>query len=158
VLYTPELAIAFAYIFGKYLLIPVGQVFGSRSASSYFSLLSDIRAYVATCADLITGYPLHPLVAAAELPSEPLPLSLVPTIANSLNPVLTPLQATSYSNCCFVDGNGVAGLQSNIKQSLHSSVVLAFLLFGWPDDDRRSSCLAPDKWEKISCTICSTSF
>ncbi len=148
VLYTPELAIAFAYVFGQYLLIPVGQVFGSRSAPSYFSLLSDIRAYVATCADLITGYPLHPLAAAAELPPEPPPSSLVPAIADILNPVLTPLEAASHSNCCFVDDNGVAGLRSNIKQSLHKSVVSAFLLFGWPVNDRRSSCLAPDKWEK----------
>jgi hypothetical protein len=106
----PELPIAFAYVFGKYLLIPVGQVFGSRLAPSYFSLLLDIRSYVATCADLITGYPLHPLVAAAELPPEPLPSSPVPALADSMNPVLTPLEAASHSNCCFVDDNGVAGL------------------------------------------------
>jgi hypothetical protein len=30
VLYTPELAIAFAYVFQDFLMIPVGQVFGSR--------------------------------------------------------------------------------------------------------------------------------
>jgi hypothetical protein len=42
VLYTPELAIAFAYVFGLFLLIPIGQVFGSRSAPSYFYLLSNI--------------------------------------------------------------------------------------------------------------------
>jgi hypothetical protein len=36
VLYTPELAIAFAYVFGIFLLIPIGQVFRSRSAPSYF--------------------------------------------------------------------------------------------------------------------------
>ncbi len=125
----------------------MGQVFGSRSAPFYFSLLSDIRAYVATCADLITGYPLHPLAAAAELPSAPLPASLTPAIADSLNPVLTPLEAASHSNCCFVDDNGVAGLRSNIQHSLHNSVISAFLLFGWPESDRRSSCLAPDKWE-----------
>jgi hypothetical protein len=71
VLYTPELAIAFVYVFGRFLLIPVGQVFGSWSAPSYFSLLLDIRAYVATCAELITGYPAHPLAAAADLPPKP---------------------------------------------------------------------------------------
>jgi hypothetical protein len=31
-LYSPELAILFAYVFGSYLIVPVGQVFGSRSA------------------------------------------------------------------------------------------------------------------------------
>jgi hypothetical protein len=130
VLYTPGLAIVFAYVFGQYLLISVGQVFSSRSAPSYFSLLSDIRAYVATCADLITGYPLHPLAAAVKLPSEPGPTSLAPAVADSLNPVLTLFQASPHSNCCFVDDNDVAGLCLTIKQSLHNSVVSAFLLFG----------------------------
>jgi hypothetical protein len=65
VLYTLELAIAFAYVFKGFLLIPVSQVFGSRLAPSCFSLLSNIRAFVTTCGDLITGYPMHPLAVAA---------------------------------------------------------------------------------------------
>jgi hypothetical protein len=148
ILYTPELAIVFAYIFGAFLLIPVGQVFGSRSAPSYFSLMSDIRAFVATCADLITGYPMHPLAVAAELPPAPLPADLAPAIADSQNLPLSQLEQDSHSNSCFVDDNGILALRTNIKNTLHNSVVAAFLLFGWPDDDRRSSCLAPDKWER----------
>jgi hypothetical protein len=147
VLYPPDLAIAFAYVFRAFLLIPVGQVFGSRSAPSYFSLLSNIRAFMATCADLITGYPLHPLAAAAELPDEPLLSALVPAISDSLNPPLSELEAASHSNCCFVDDNGVAGLHTNIVDSVHNSIISTFLLFGWPRDDGRSSCLAPGKWE-----------
>jgi hypothetical protein len=59
-LYTPELAIAFADVFGIFLLIPAGQVFRSPSVPSYFSLLSNISAYImATCVDLITGSPMH---------------------------------------------------------------------------------------------------
>jgi hypothetical protein len=42
ILYSPEMAILFAYVFGPFLIIPVGQVFGSRSAPSFFSLKSDI--------------------------------------------------------------------------------------------------------------------
>ena len=34
-IYNPELAAAFAYVFNKYIIIPVGQVFGSRSAPSF---------------------------------------------------------------------------------------------------------------------------
>jgi hypothetical protein len=148
VLYHPDLAIAFTYVFGAFLLIPIGQVFGSWSTPSHFSLLSDIRAFVATCADLITGYPLHSLAAAAELPGEPLPSDLVPAISDSLNPPLLELEAASHSNCCFVDDDGVAGLPTNIIDSVLKSIVSAFLLFGWPEDDRRSSCLAPNKWER----------
>jgi hypothetical protein len=148
VLYTPELAIVFAYVFSSYLLIPVGQVFGSRSAPSYFSLLSDIRAFVATCGDLITGHPMHPLAAAAGLPPEPLPSELAPAIADSLNQPLSLAEQACPSNCTFVDDNGVMSLRSEIRVTLHNSIIAAFLLFGWPHEDRRSSCLAPDKWER----------
>ena len=40
VLCHPDMAVVFAYIFLDFLIIPVGQVFGSRSAPSYFSLMS----------------------------------------------------------------------------------------------------------------------
>jgi hypothetical protein len=42
VLYHPDLAVVFVYVFGDFLIIPAGQVFGSRSAPSFFSLLSDL--------------------------------------------------------------------------------------------------------------------
>ncbi len=148
VLYHPDLAIAFAYVFSNFLLIPVGQVFGSRSAPSYFSLLSDIRAHVSTCADLLTGRPIHPLASAACLPKEPQLHELVPALADTLNPPLSALECASPSNSTFVDDNGVLALSSNIRGTLHNSVVSAFMLCGWPNEDCRSSCLTPDKWER----------
>jgi hypothetical protein len=151
VLYTPELAIAFAYVFGIFLLIPIGQVFGSRSTPSYCSLLSDIRAYVLTCADLITGRSMHPLAAAC-LPPEPMPHELGPALADDINQPMSVLECASHRNSTFVDDNGVLALCSNIPGTLHNSVVVAFLLFGWPHKDRRSSCLAPDKWERDACS------
>jgi hypothetical protein len=42
VLYHPNLAIIFAYVFGGYLIIPICQVFGSHSAPSFFRLLLNI--------------------------------------------------------------------------------------------------------------------
>jgi hypothetical protein len=119
VLYTPELAIAFAYVFGIFLLVPIGQVFGSRSAPSYFSLLSDIQAYVSTCADLITCRPMHPLAAAARLPLEPLPHELVPVLADDINHPMSALECASHSsNSTFVDDNGVLALSSHIRGTL----------------------------------------
>jgi hypothetical protein len=147
VLYNPELAIVFAYVFGLFLLILVGQVFGSRSAPSYFSLMSDIRAYRSTCADLIRGYPMHQLALDVKIPPAPLLLDLAPAIADSRNLLLSRLESASPSNKTFVDDNGVLALRTNIRTALHNSVISAFLIFGWPMDDRRSSCLAQDKWE-----------
>ena len=56
------MAAVFAYIFLDFLIIPVGQVFGSQSAPSYFSLMSDIcTEVVASTVDLTTdGTPLLP--------------------------------------------------------------------------------------------------
>jgi hypothetical protein len=151
VLYTLELAIAFAYVFRIFLLIPIGQVFGSRSVPSYFSLLSDIQAYVLTCADLITSRLMHPLAAAACLPPEPMPHELL-ALVDAINQPMSTQECASHSNSTFVDDNGILALPSNIRGTLHNSVVAAFLLFGWPHEDWQSSWLAPDKWERDACS------
>jgi hypothetical protein len=147
VLYNSELAIVFAYVFGLFLLVPVGQVFGSHPAPAYFSLMPDIRAYVLTCADLITDYPMHQLALDVTIPPALLILDLAPAIADSHNLPLSRFESTSPSNKPFVDDNCVLALQTNIGTALHNSIISAFLIFGWPVDDRRSSCLTQDKWE-----------
>ncbi|CAJ1969422.1 unnamed protein product [Cylindrotheca closterium] len=49
VLYHPDMACAFAYVYSDYLMVPVGQVFGSRSAPSYYCVLADVRQALAAC-------------------------------------------------------------------------------------------------------------
>ncbi len=58
------------------------------------------------------------------------------------------LECASHSNSIFVDDNGVLALRLNIGGTLHNSAIAAFLLFGWPHEDWRSSCFAPHKWER----------
>jgi hypothetical protein len=147
VLYHPDMACLFAYIFGKYLIIPVGQCFGSCSAPSYFSLLSDIRQFVATASDIGALYPLHHLAADIQLPDPPLPADLFPAVTDGLNPPLTAEEQAIFHNASFVDDNGVCATADRIHQTLQQSLVSAFVLFGWPDEDRRSSCMAADKWD-----------
>jgi hypothetical protein len=103
---------------------------------------------VLTCADLITGRPVHLLAAAARLPPEPLPNELVLALADSINQPMSALECASHSNSTFVDDKGVLALRSNIGGTLHNIVNAAFLLFGWPHKDWWSSSLAPDKWER----------
>ena len=88
IIYSPEMAILFAYVFGPFLIIPVGQVFGSRSAPSFFSLASDIRADAATTTDLHERYPIYPLVQDITLPDPPEQNDLTPAIADAKNPPL----------------------------------------------------------------------
>jgi hypothetical protein len=47
ILYHPDMAIAFGYVFDDYRRIPVGKVFGSRSAPSFYCVLADVRQALA---------------------------------------------------------------------------------------------------------------
>jgi hypothetical protein len=51
ILYHPELAPVFAYVFMECVLIPVGQVFGSRSAPSWWCKPAECRAHAAAVLD-----------------------------------------------------------------------------------------------------------
>ena len=149
VLYHPDLAVAFAYVFGEFLIIPVGQVFGSRSAPSFFSLLSDLRASIASSHDLLSEFDIPSLAASAVIPESPPNLSdlLAPAVADELNPCLTAAESANFSNCTFVDDNGVLAISSDMRDALQQSLLSAFLLFGMPGCDRRGVCLQDDKWD-----------
>jgi hypothetical protein len=151
ILYHPDLAIAFAYVFEAYLIVPVGQVFGSRSAPSFFSLTSDVRAWIATTHDLSATH-LTPLAATAlvdPLPSTWNPLTdLTPACSDPLYEPLSSNEYACFLNSTFVDDNGIAAYRDNIFQALHQSVVSAYELYGFPEEDRRQSCLNADKWDK----------
>jgi hypothetical protein len=150
IIYSPEMAILFAYVFGAYLIIPVGQVFGSRSAPSFFSLTSDIRADLATTGDLTSTYAIHPQAANIELPMSPELGTLTPAVEDTLNLPLSPEEQENYHNATFVDDNGIAATASRIINALQQSLVAAFILFGWPENDRRNSCMAADKWHTLA--------
>jgi hypothetical protein len=120
VVYHSDLAVAFAYVFGDYLIVPVGQVFGTRSAPSFFSLLSDLRAALANSHDLLSNYPIPSLAASAVLPEIPtdLPSQIVPAVADLLNPPLTETESANFSNKTFVNDNGVLALRSDMRDAL----------------------------------------
>ena len=144
------MAILFAYVFGPYLIIPVGQVFGSRSAPSFFSLASDIRADLATTGTLVENFALHPQARDIEIPLPPTPGELTPAIADALNPPLSADEQQTYHNASFVDDNGICATRDRIVSALQQSLVAAFILFGWPWQDRRNSCMAADKWANVA--------
>jgi len=152
VLYHPDLAPAFAYVFQTFLLVPVGQVFGARNAPSYFSLMSDIRTYVATVRRLRS--PTEALTALASqakidlLPQNWSPSSqLRPAAADSFHQPLSSVELEPFSNFTFVDDNGVMAYRSEIREALHQSVVSAYTVFGFPLHDRRPDCMNDKKWD-----------
>jgi hypothetical protein len=151
ILYHPDMAIAFAYVFNEYLIVPVGQVFGSRSAPSFFSLTSDIRAWIATTHD-IPADPLTPLAQNADL--EPLPplwnpvQDLTPACPDPYYEPLSANEEACFLNATFVDDNGIAAYRDRMLQALHQSVVAAYEVYGFPGEDRRQACINDDKWDK----------
>jgi hypothetical protein len=149
VLYHPDLAVVFAYIFGCYVIVPVGQVIGSRLAPSFFSLLSDLRAAVASSHDLLCSFVIPALTASAIIPSPPANISelITPAISDIYNPPLSKEEAANFSNCTFVDDNGILAVHHNMRAALHQSLISAFLLFGFPGDDRCGVCLQAEKWD-----------
>jgi hypothetical protein len=146
ILYSPEMAILFAYVFGNFLIIPVGQCFGSRSAPSFFSLVSDIRADLATTGSIHEEYQMHQMVSSMTLPLPPAMAALTPATADALNMPMSLEEQENFWNSSFVDDNGICAISDRILPALQQSLLSAFLLFGWPHEDRRSSCMAADKW------------
>jgi hypothetical protein len=143
VLYHPGLAavfVVFAYIFLDYLILPVGQVFGSHSVPSYFSLLSDLRAEVASTIDLTPdGGPLECLAATAGI--GPLPhdchpvVDLTPACTDPMPLPLSPAELLCFATATFVDDNGIAAYCPDIRTSLHQNVCSVYIMFGFPEDN-----------------------
>eukprot|EP00980_Cylindrotheca_fusiformis_P020539 scaffold7616_cov169-Cylindrotheca_fusiformis.AAC.1 len=82
ILYHPDMACAFAYVFDEFLLVPVGEVFGSRSAPSYYCVLADVRQALASILRPRLSVSHHPLVQQCQIQiqSDPMvPLTLVPS-------------------------------------------------------------------------------
>jgi hypothetical protein len=130
ILYSPEMATLFAYIFGPYLIIPVGQVFGSKSSPSFFSLTSDIRAHLATIGNIVDNYKLHHQARDITFPEPPNPINLRRAISDPKNLPFNATEQLNYHNATFVDDNGVCAVRNSMISALQQSLVSAFLLYG----------------------------
>jgi hypothetical protein len=146
ILYHPDMAIAFAYVFDVYLMVPVGEVFGSRSAPSYYCVLADVRQALAAITIPPNKSQFHPLVKNCQPHVDTsAPLALVPT--DSHHPGLSGLELERAFNASFVDDNGVVAFLRHILSAINQSVTSAFTMFGASGTDRRGDCLQKDKWE-----------
>eukprot|EP00980_Cylindrotheca_fusiformis_P003813 scaffold843_cov88-Cylindrotheca_fusiformis.AAC.2 len=151
VLYHPDMASAFAYVFEDYLLLPVGGVFGSRSAPSFYCVMADVRQALAAILKPVSSAEYSPLVQrcrvqvadSQSVPFEPVPMDELYSEGLSLDELHAPF------NSSFVDDNGVVAFQQHILSALDQSVRSAFLVFGAAGSDRRGDCFQQDKWEDL---------
>jgi hypothetical protein len=95
------------------------------------------------------SYPIHSLVQNITLSEPPDSTDLIPAIPDARNLPMSIIEEQTFNNDSFVDNNGVSAYHDKIVPALQQSLLSAFLLFGWPSDDRRGSCIAPDKWDPV---------
>ena len=136
--YHPDIAAAFAYVWGEWLILSVGVIFGAKSSPGWFCLVSELRAFLAEVSPSLPESPILPLVSRINVPSQPSP-ALVATFAkaapDSINPG-KPLDSDSPTHhSTFVDDNLMAEVAPRIQRSIQRSSAACYLLFGHPRSD-----------------------
>ena len=133
------MGILFASVFENYLIIPVSLIFGARNSPSYFSVLSELRAHLATHAKLFYDGMVTPLVAKTVVQPDPTPAEIalfVATVRDEFNPGMDGTFPQTQ-NSTFVDDNATATAdKTHAIEGTHNSAVSCYVLFGDPDDDR----------------------
>lgn len=151
VLYHPDMAIVFAYVFMQFLIIPVGAIFGARNSPSYWCILAEIRAHLTACGK--NAEDITPLASRVTIVPPPTILEasrLVPARQDSIHKGVEPVMRDRHQQSMYVDDSATAALRNKIRQSINASVEAAYTLFGRPEENRRSSCLAADKWRDVA--------
>jgi hypothetical protein len=147
IIYHPEAAVAYAYVFEEFLMIPVGHTFGGRNSPSWFCLLAELRAHLGRIHTAFQSETNLPLSDTVELPP---PISeaeaaLIPAAApDALNPGTLESDATPHN--MFVDDNAVAATRDHIMAAIRAAEASAYAVFGSPGDDLRNPCITDDKW------------
>jgi hypothetical protein len=135
-LYHPDIAIVFAFVFAEFLCIPVGTVFGARNSPSWWCILAEVRAHFAACGDFSRQPPL--LAARVDLVPEPSPREqrrlrqAQPDLCHQGVPAC---HAGRHHQSMFVDDSAQAELRELILPSIHASEQSAYTLLGHPDGD-----------------------
>jgi hypothetical protein len=160
VLYHPTLAPVFAYVFQEFLIVPVGNIFGSRSAPSWFTTIAELRAHMANVLryDEQLDDPLvrSLVVRESERRTDP---PLVAAVADDLHQGIAALslgsRITPSNHTMFVDDNVLVALHRSIKLAMAGSLGSAYDCFGSPDDNwRRGSVISREKFQPdVSVTV-----
>lgn len=146
-LYHPDSAIAFAYAFMEFLMIPVGEIFGARNAPSWWCLPAEIRAHMGSVLDY-TGVdlPLADQVTLEPATTTAARAQFVPAVPDALHDGVPAEHASRQHLSMFVDDDVCVAIRPRMRDALRCAVGSAYQCFGHPDDDRRGSCLVDEKF------------
>ena len=153
VLYHPAMGVTFAQVFQEFLMIPCGLIFGARNSPSWYMLLGELRASLAATGDF--GHSTSKLADTLLLEDDAIRKHEAPitrAVADATNTGLChPL--TDFSFQSFVDDTAVAHYPELIRSAVNRSVLSAYVVFGFPNENRRPPPLYPQKWAPSATTI-----
>ena len=131
-------------MFEEFLIIPVGQVFGSRSAPSYYCLVADIREALTSARAIESHSTFDDLVFNCSFEVQrSTPLAGVPP--DSHYPPLSSVELQRrFYNASYVDDQAVLAYTYDMPAALNSSIKAADEVFG--KGDRLGQCLQAKKW------------
>jgi hypothetical protein len=151
-LYHPDLAVVFAYVFQELLLVPVGNIFGSRNAPAWFTTPAEIRAHMANRLQYHEeNYELAQSIGLPDEPDEAVVASFVQAVADDKNPGRASSPEHPGHHAMFVDDNICVAIRECTPRAVAGAVGSAYDCFGDPSENaRRGSVLSEKKFEKIA--------
>lgn len=148
-LYHPDLAVVFAYVFQELLLVPVGNIFGSRNAPAWFTTPAEIRAHMAN--RLQYEEDRYELARSLRLPDEPdeaTVASFVQAAADEKNPGRVSTRENPGHHVMFVDDNICVAIREFTPRAVAGAVGSAYDCFGdLSENARRGSVLSDKKFD-----------
>lgn len=131
--YHPDAAAAYSYVLGKFLVIPIGMVFGARDAPSLFCMLSELRSFASKHAHkLPLSKPLSSMIDEVQYAHPvPHPHDLAPAYSDSRNKGIDGSSVGHQPT--FVDDTIMAELRSVIRIAAENSVFTASIFVGCKD-------------------------
>jgi len=126
--YHPDIAVAYAYVFDKFLVIPIGGLFGPRDTPGWFCMTSEFRAMASLHLPGMADAS-HPLTddCVFDAPAPTAPLAQAIACSQNTGNVLSPGPQT-----CFVDDTIIVEYARNIRSSAAASILSAMLIYGIP--------------------------
>mgnify|MGYP000010815480 CR=1 FL=1 len=150
ILYHPTAALVFATVFAEFLAIPAGSCFGAGNSPSFYMVLGELRAHLANAADFRGATTaLTDAIAISPAPTAKDKATMATAIADEAQPGSLSLIASSgmlHRNSSFVDDNETADIRRFARLAMENSVLAAYVVFGFPGEDRRPPCINPAKW------------
>jgi hypothetical protein len=128
------------------LLIPVGQIFGSQSAPSWWCKPAECRAHAASVLEYSSC--TNTLADSVVLSGPPTELDIAAftqAVPDAIHQDIHPHFANRTHHTTFVDDNVTAEVRSHMAEAIRVAVGSANDFFGHPAENRRDPCLKAGK-------------